>query len=517
LLPMLGRLQKAFFDKLDNELDKVEAFYLEREKEMRARTTTLKAQLQELQDHRRLFHVQIEHADGSRAAKLTRTRHSEDTAVHVGGSASPSASATGGSGGSGPEESAPNVTGWKRVRHKFDKHNAGKTLSRETSGETPMFKYDPDDYLQAKKKLKKAVLECYRGLELLENYRTLNLIGFRKALKKFEKYTKIPALQTYFTEKIDPSAFSSGAAVQGMLGEMEHLYAARFTQGNNKLAKNRLRGLAQHKTHHFSSFRTGMLLGLAIPAFVDGLCLSIQFADFWMGDQFCSLVFTISNFYFLGCAYSGGFGTHWTQCMTPTRWGVPFVLASLPLLARLVQSIRRWVDSKLMTHLINGGKYGAGIVYYFFYFNWRHQGGARGYSFVLWCIFGVIYATYATAWDLLMDWSVLRPRAPHRFLRPELIYNNTIPLYYLAIITNVLIRFVWVIYIPQNGLAFPLRAFIAAILEMFRRWQWNFYRLENEHLGNVDQYRVTREVPLPYTFDDHSHETDIDEDDARSM
>ena len=24
-------------------------------------------------------------------------------------------------------------------------------------------------------------------------------------------------------------------------------------------------------------------------------------------------------------------------------------------------------------------------------------------------------------------------------------------------------------------------------------------RLENEHIGNIDQYRVTREVPLPYT------------------
>lgn len=31
-------------------------------------------------------------------------------------------------------------------------------------------------------------------------------------------------------------------------------------------------------------------------------------------------------------------------------------------------------------------------------------------------------------------------------------------------------------------------------------------RLENEHLGNIDQYRVTREVPLPYHFDTHSNE-----------
>ena len=41
-------------------------------------------------------------------------------------------------------------------------------------------------------------------------------------------------------------------------------------------------------------------------------------------------------------------------------------------------------------------------------------------------------------------------------------------------------------------------------------------RLENEHLGNIDQYRVTREVPLPYSYDDHSHDSDGDEDDAGS-
>ena len=37
-------------------------------------------------------------------------------------------------------------------------------------------------------------------------------------------------------------------------------------------------------------------------------------------------------------------------------------------------------------------------------------------------------------------------------------------------------------------------------------------RLENEHLGNIDQYRVTREVPLPYTYDDPSPDSDGDEE-----
>ncbi|KAG6816137.1 hypothetical protein H0H87_008371 [Tephrocybe sp. NHM501043] len=44
-------------------------------------------------------------------------------------------------------------------------------------------------------------------------------------------------------------------------------------------------------------------------------------------------------------------------------------------------------------------------------------------------------------------------------------------------------------------------------------------RLENEHLGNMDQYRVTREVPLPYSFDEvHSENADDgDDDDDRTL
>ncbi|KAI0642772.1 EXS-domain-containing protein [Trametes meyenii] len=243
----------------------------------------------------------------------------------------------------------------------------------------------------------------------------------------------------------------------------------------------------------------------------------VEFADFWMGDQFCSLVFTLSNLYYVGCVYTTGIDASWRQCTSHPgpRWGVTFLLASLPLLVRLVQSVKRWVDSRLITHLINGGKYGSGIIQYLFYFLWREQGGKRGPIFVLWCIFATNYSLYAGSWDLLMDWSLLRPHAPYPFLRPNLLYTNNIPFYYFAIVTNILIRFIWVLYIPEDGPDFILRTFIAGFLEALRRWQWNFLRLENEHLGNIDQYRVTREVPLPYSYDAASHDSDgEDEDDA---
>jgi hypothetical protein len=32
--------------------------------------------------------------------------------------------------------------------------------------------------------------------------------------------------------------------------------------------------------------------------------------------------------------------------------------------------------------------------------------------------------------------------------------------------------------------------------------------LENEHLGNMDEYRAMREVPLPYTFDSTGRDED---------
>ncbi|OAX34317.1 EXS-domain-containing protein, partial [Rhizopogon vinicolor AM-OR11-026] len=239
---------------------------------------------------------------------------------------------------------------------------------------------------------------------------------------------------------------------------------------------------------------------------------TVEFTDFWLGDQLCSLVYSFSNLYFIGCLYTRYFPNAWTTCGSENNWRPYFVLATLPFMVRFLQSLRRYGGSKLPTHLINAGKYGMGIVYYLCYFLWRRDGRLLGGTFTLWCLSAIVYALYGCAWDFLMDWSIFKPHAKYPLLRRELVYTSQIPLYYFALVSNFAIRFIWTFYIPSMSASFGLRTFIAGFLEMLRRIVWNFYRLENEHLGNMDQYRITHEVPLPYPVGNlHSNEDD-DED-----
>ena len=37
---------------------------------------------------------------------------------------------------------------------------------------------------------------------------------------------------------------------------------------------------------------------------------------------------------------------------------------------------------------------------------------------------------------------------------------------------------------------------VLQVLEVFRRFVWNFFRLENEHLNNCGQFRVVRDISI---------------------
>lgn len=40
-------------------------------------------------------------------------------------------------------------------------------------------------------------------------------------------------------------------------------------------------------------------------------------------------------------------------------------------------------------------------------------------------------------------------------------------------VTNTIIRFIWIIYLPKSGPITPIRSFVVALLEVLRRCQWN--------------------------------------------
>ncbi|MBE7180327.1 MAG: hypothetical protein INR71_03800 [Terriglobus roseus] len=123
--------------------------------------------------------------------------------------------------------------------------------------------------------------------------------------------------------------------------------------------------------------------------------------------------------------------------------------------------------------------------------------------------FAAVNALYCTLWDLVMDWSLLDPYAPHPFLRRTLGYKQ-VWLYYLALAVDPILRFNWIFYaiFADDVQHSALLSFFVSLSEVGRRGLWMLLRVENEHCTNVGRFRASRDVPLPYTVDtaDSEHE-----------
>jgi hypothetical protein len=59
-----------------------------------------------------------------------------------------------------------------------------------------------------------------------------------------------------------------------LIEELEDLYASRFEHGDKKTARQRLRVQASTRSHHYSIFRSGMMIGLAVPTAIHAIVLS---------------------------------------------------------------------------------------------------------------------------------------------------------------------------------------------------------------------------------------------------
>ncbi|ORY33359.1 SPX domain-domain-containing protein [Naematelia encephala] len=253
--------ERDFFDLLQHELEKVESFYHAREMEAIRRAHDLRDQLRELAEHRRIFHELYPSGLADWEATVGRILPTSTPATGIAKAVNklriPFTS----------DEPQGNGKAGHPTEPGMDKATEGR-LREAMAADKDHQTYSPERYQKYKKELRAAVMDFYRQLELIKNYRIMNLTGFRKALKKFEKGTKIHCLELYTDEKISPESFAKGETIENLIKQMETLYTEHFEHGDSKKARDKLRRQFQESTHYRSIFRSGVMIGLGAPAAV---------------------------------------------------------------------------------------------------------------------------------------------------------------------------------------------------------------------------------------------------------
>ncbi|KAL2260038.1 hypothetical protein VTK26DRAFT_6096 [Humicola hyalothermophila] len=270
--------EREFFCFLDSELDKIETFYKEKEDQATERLAALRAQLHEMRNRR--------------TAEIAEARRRREMAASGGGRKSDDE-------GQGRAKDRP--LDWvSPIKDRFLKPGPNsKALQRMV--QTPVMaglateqgrdyvrRAPPDGvpYRTAKRKLKLAMQEFYRGLELLKSYAVLNRTAFRKLNKKYDKAVHARPPYRYMNEKVNKSWFVNSDIIDGHIRVVEDLYARYFEKGNHKIAAGKLRNLQKRPGDSFdSAFRSGLLIGIGAVFAVHGLVYASRFlSDNYDGD-----------------------------------------------------------------------------------------------------------------------------------------------------------------------------------------------------------------------------------------
>ncbi|KAG9293473.1 hypothetical protein G9A89_009197 [Geosiphon pyriformis] len=239
----------------------------------------------------------------------------------------------------------------------------------------------------------------------------------------------------------------------------------------------------------------------------------VEFRDFFVADILNSLSYSVVSIGIFSCVYN----CEWDEnelafCNSGLWWWTP-IIASLPPWWRFLQCLRRYKDTgQSYPHLLNAGKYSSSILAIIFASRYRIAKSISGTNnnwLGVWIFIQSFNSVYTILWDLLMDWSLFQSDSDNLFLRDELGFKNKW-VYYFAMFTNIILRFSWTTQLMKLSISSSLLAFMIAFGEMLRRWQWNFFRVENEHISNCGQFRAIKEVPLPFSLDDAGNNDELD-------
>ena len=276
--------QAQFFNFLDNEFEKIDTFYKMKEAEATERLTLLRQQLHEMRDRR------IEEVIAAQRAKEHAQREREHAASIMNQNDLSAEDANGRSHPPGLKWMKPIEQVLGVGDHRFGKNTKALQQMDSPSGPSAQLSngtrgadswrdftrrphYEDDvPYRVAKRKLKLALQEFYRGLELLKSYSLLNRTAFRKINKKYDKAVKARPTGRYMSEKVNKAWFVQSEVLDGHIVAVEDLYARYFERGNHKIAIGKLRSRhTRDENYNGNVFRNGLLLASGLVFGIQGV------------------------------------------------------------------------------------------------------------------------------------------------------------------------------------------------------------------------------------------------------
>ncbi|KAL2820476.1 SPX domain-containing protein [Aspergillus cavernicola] len=247
------RKQDEFFAFLDSELLKIESFYQAKEREATERLKILREQLHTMRDQRiqevlntKKYRDRDAEPQASEAHGGFNGRRIKDAfAGRRIGKNSKALAALATPGGAQPQD-------LDVITRRRDFTRQPEEQQQHSKSEVP--------YRSAKRKLKYALQEFYRGVELLKSYAYLNRTAFRKINKKYDKVVDTRPSMRYMAEKVNKAWFVQSEVTESLLATAEDLYARYFEGGKRKIAASKLRRtLRKSGDYSPNTFRCGLL------------------------------------------------------------------------------------------------------------------------------------------------------------------------------------------------------------------------------------------------------------------
>ncbi|KAJ0977568.1 hypothetical protein J5N97_013042 [Dioscorea zingiberensis] len=163
---------------------------------------------------------------------------------------------------------------------------------------------------------------------------------------------------------------------------------------------------------------------------------------------------------------------------------IPLVLV-FPYLCRLLQCLRQFKDTKEKTSLLNALKYStafpviflSALKYHVFPDHWTN------FYRPLWLLSSVINSFYSFYWDVTRDWDLSVLSRMFKFKTHHLLttmFYGRRWVFYWVIASNLILRCTWTYKLSAHLRHNYLTVFTISALEILRRFQWIFFRVENE-------------------------------------